>query len=94
MKKFDELTYTDMDTPRYRRARRTCATMLSAMRDFIPNDRECGRRMEDYLMRLAYESNSEIISVPPEWDELDKVQLEQKMLETKMAQVIPARIDP
>ena len=88
MKKFDDLTYNDFDTPRYRRARNTCNTVLSIMRDFIPNDRNCLRKIEDHLMRLAYESNTQFINVPPEWDALDKLQIERAMLEKKMQPIV------
>jgi hypothetical protein len=68
-------------TPRYYRARRFAGTILHAMHDFLPQDRECLRRIERHLVELAFECNAEIICVPPELDHLAKVELEKRMLQ-------------
>lgn len=78
------------EDPRERRAHRFTSVILSVMRDFVPRDRECQRRMQEELFKLAYEGNVEIINVPPECDALDKLALERRMYETKVAAVIPA----
>ena len=88
MKDFDNLTRQDLDSSKYRRAMRTTRAILGIMRDFIPQDRVCQRAMEDRLMQMAYETNVEFINVPPEWDELDKLQLEKAILEKKMLPII------
>jgi len=81
-KNFHELTHKEMSAPRYLRATRFANTMLSIMRDFVPAGRDCQHLMYDYLLQLGYETNAELINVPPEWDELTKLQLEKAMLET------------
>ena len=88
MKKFEDLTYDDLAQPRYRRARRTANTIMSIMRDFIPQDRDRHRVIGDYLVRLAYESNVEFVNVPPEWDALDKIQIEAAVLKAKMEPIV------
>jgi hypothetical protein len=54
---------------------------MGVLREFLPNDRECQYRIEDFLMRAGYEGNVELINVPPERDELDKLALERATLE-------------
>jgi hypothetical protein len=76
MKKFEDLTYSDLSSPRYARATRFANLMLSMMSGFVPSDAQCKRRIYDYLLRIAYEENYEIISVPPECDEFDRIRLE------------------
>jgi hypothetical protein len=71
-------------TPRYQRSRRFANTIAYLMRDFLPQDRECLERIDDYLMRLGFCSNAEVINVPPERDALDKLALEKRMLEVAM----------
>ena len=82
--KFDEITYKDMGMPRYGRAARTADCLLNLMQEFIPTDRACLRSLREHLMRSLYEANMTLVNVPPEWDHLDKVALEQAMLEQKM----------
>jgi hypothetical protein len=74
-------------TPRYQRAQRFSEQVIHLMWDFIPNDRDCLERIQDYLMEVGFSSNAEIISVPRECDHLDKVALEQRRLEASMKPV-------
>jgi hypothetical protein len=69
-------------TPRALRAQRFADTVMSIMRDFIPRDRDCCRRMTETLFEIGWLKNAEIISVPPECDHLDKLELECRRLET------------
>jgi hypothetical protein len=70
-------------SPRYLRAHRTATMILATMRDFIPQDRRVLDRIKDHLMEVAYQANAEIVSVPPEWDTLDKMSLIGAMFERK-----------
>ena len=79
--KLTDLTYKDMQTPRYQRAVRFTNTMLAIMRDFIPSGRDVQRMMYDHLLELGYQTNAELINVPPEWDALNKLEIERAMLE-------------
>lgn len=70
------------DTARFRRAQRFCHEVQALLRDFLPRDRDCCRRIDEYLLLIAFENNLETISVPPECDEFDKLALQRKRLET------------
>ena len=83
-----DLTYKEMASPRYQRAVRFANGMLSIMRDFVPAGREISRMMYDHLLELGYQTNAELIHVPPEWDALDKMQIERAMLENKMKPIV------
>lgn len=72
------------DTPRAARARRFSQMVHAMLRDFLPVDRDCARRVDEYLTEIGFENNAEIISVPPECDALDKLVLERRMLETRL----------
>lgn len=73
-----------LGTPRAQRAHRFANLVLSMMRDFVPRNGECHRSMMEYLLEVAYESNLEIINVPPEWDALDKLAIESAMWDRKV----------
>ncbi len=75
-------------TPRALRAKRFADTVVSLMQDFIPRDRECTRRAFDVTLEAAFAANVEIVNVPPEWDALDKLQIEAAMLEAKTRPLI------
>ena len=79
-----DLTYKEMSSPRYERATRFANTILLVMRDFVPTGRDCQRMMYDHLLELGYQTNAEIINVPPEWDALRKLEIEKAMLEKVM----------
>jgi hypothetical protein len=81
----------DEYSPRYMRARRFAQTVLALMGSFVPSDRETYRRMEEMLMLAGFESNAEIISVPPECDALDKLALERRMLERCLEPILVPR---
>src|ERR1700737_3589954 len=68
--------------PRAARAHRFANLVQAMLRDFLPTDRDCQRRIADYLLEVGYENNLEIINVPPECDELEKLALERRRLET------------
>ena len=68
-------------TPRYQRAVRFVNEVQAMLRDFLPTDRECRHSIEDTLMEIGFVNNAAIISVPPEKDHLDKMQLERAMIE-------------
>ncbi len=76
-------------TPRFVRARRFAQTVQAMMRDFLPNDRYCRDRIDEFVMEVGFATNCEIINVPPECDELDKLALERRRIELMM----PDRID-
>jgi hypothetical protein len=78
-----------LGTPRDLRARRYAQYTMAIMRDFLPSHRFCLRTIEDHLWQTAYDHNLETIEVPPECDEFDRLMLERRMLETKIA-TIPA----
>ena len=82
-KRYEDLHTIDLGSPGYGRAVHFTNMILAVMRDFIPQDRECHRRISDHLLRLAYEQNLQIVNVPPEWDALTKLEIERAMLETR-----------
>ena len=69
-------------TPRALRAQRFADIVMHIMRDFTPRDHDCCRRMTEALYEIGWANNAEIISVPPESDHLDKLELERRCLET------------
>jgi hypothetical protein len=71
-------------TPRYQRAQRFSNQVVHMLWDFLPNDRDCLDRIQHYLMEVGFSANAEIISVPPECGNLDKVALEQRRQEASM----------
>ena len=72
----------NMSAPREDRARRFARTILSFMQDFLPNDPVCQQRAYEHLLDAAHEGNVEIINVPPEWDHMNKMQIERAKIET------------
>jgi hypothetical protein len=79
----DKLHAIDRTSPRFLRAKRFSDLIVHLLSDFLPRDRECRYRILDYLLETAYGQNAEIISVPPEWDALTKLEIERRMLETR-----------
>mgnify|MGYP005809862939 CR=1 FL=1 len=83
------------DTPRYRRAVRFAQLIQYLLGDFLPRDRDCRRCIEDHLLEAAFAGNCEIINVPPECDELDKLALERRMLELRTKPItFPIELKP
>lgn len=74
-------------TPRFARARRFAQTVQAMLQDFLPRDRDCARRIEEYIIEAGFAVNAEIINVPPECDALDKLELERARLEHHMARI-------
>ena len=83
-KRVEDLKLGDMSSPRYRRAINFTHRLMAMMRDFLPTDQDCWRRIEDYIFEIGYSGNVELINVPPELDALDKLKLERAMLEFRM----------
>ena len=75
-------------SPRWQRARRFTSSVMLLMRDFIPQDRDCTRRLDDYLTEVGFQANAEFVNVPPEWDALNKLQIERAMLDKKMQPIV------
>lgn len=69
-------------TPRYQRAVQFSNQIMGLLCDFLPHDRDCLRATEDYLLEAGFAGNAQIINVPPEWDALNKLQMERAMIET------------
>lgn len=69
------------NTPRSQRARRFAHNITMMMRDYIPRDSDSLRLIETYLTKIAFVNNSELISVPLEWDSLNKAEIERAMLD-------------
>lgn len=82
------LTIKDMETPRYQRAMHLTCAMIDVLRDFLPRDRETLDRIQKYVFQIAWETNSTIINVPDEYDHLNKLKLEQQMLERFVMPII------
>ncbi len=80
-------------TPRVQRAQRTAHQILGLIRDYIPSDRECLRRIEHELVFAAFVTNAELVCVPPEQDAWTKQQTEKAMLDAMVAPIVivPAR---
>ncbi|WP_439392387.1 hypothetical protein ACRQ5Q_22590 [Bradyrhizobium sp. PMVTL-01] len=76
------------DTPRYRRAERFAQLVQSLMAEFIPTESRCRRMIHERLFEAGFAGNCEIINVPLECDELDKLALERRMLEAKMTPIV------
>lgn len=89
MKKVEDLTCDDIATPRYARGQRFANSIMSALRDFLPQDRRVQPRIHEFLFEIGYNQNLEIIEVPPEFDALTKLQLERMKVETHPAFVKP-----
>lgn len=86
-KKFEDLTFADHNDPRFLRARRFADHARHLLRDFLPPGRDTQRLIYDHLIRTGWEQNLEIVTVPPEWDALDKIELERARLEVKITTV-------
>lgn len=81
-------------TPRYLRARRFSDQVRSMLRDFLPRDRDCQDMIDEVLMEIGFTNNAEIISVPPEKDHLDKLQLERAMVERHPVFIEAEKLSP
>lgn len=83
-------------TPRAHRAEQFGHAMLSILEDFLPRDRECKRRIYESLIEVSYRGNMALIDVRPEWDHLNKLQIEAAMVESHpvwvpMDQLMPGK---
>lgn len=56
--------------------------IMSMLRDYLPPGRDAQRLIYDEICTIALEQNLQIISVPPEFDALTKLELERRMVET------------
>lgn len=74
-------------TPRAARARRFADTILGLMRDYLPRTRDSIGEMNEHLTQAAWLSNLSLINVPPEWDALTKLEIENAMLQTKVGRL-------
>ena len=86
-KKFSELTYGDLNKPRYRRARDFTNSVLNLMQDFIPRSGRCLSEIERHIIEIAYDSDIAIVHVLPEWDEMTAAQISLAMLQIHPAMV-------
>jgi hypothetical protein len=85
MKKIEDLTYEDLNSPRYARGQRFANAIQAMMSDWLPRDRMVAVRVHEFLFEIGYNGNVEIINVPPELDHLDKLHLERHKLEAHPA---------
>lgn len=77
--------------PRYMRAKQFADIILHLLAEYLPQERQTRRRIHDYLLEQAYETNGAIINVPPEYDALKAHQIEMEMLKKVMVPlVVPA----
>lgn len=67
--------------PRDIRARRFAAQISNMLDDWLPRGGSARKQIFDELYCSAYEANAEIISVPTECDEMDKLELERARVE-------------
>lgn len=75
------LSPNDPSYHRQLRARQFTDQVMHLLEDFLPmNDKICRNRIFDFVYEAAYQSNAQIINVPPEYDALNKLELERKML--------------
>lgn len=86
-KKFEELTYMDHNSPRFRRSIQFAEMIRTLLRDYLPPGRDAQHFIYDHLVRTAWENNFEIINVPPEWDALDKLAIERATMEVKVTRL-------
>jgi hypothetical protein len=86
-KKFEDVTYAEQNTPRYRRARQFSNDILGLICGYLPQDQDFMRKIEYELTQTAYEANIQIILVRPEWDEMTAAQMAVAMLQTHPAVV-------
>lgn len=75
--------------PRQQRAQRFANEMVGVLDGFLPSDKGCRLVILDYLRRLSFKTNSCIVNVPPEWDALNKIEIEKAMLESKLEVLLP-----
>lgn len=76
-------------TARAQRALNFSNMVQHLMRDFTPQSREVNRVMSDYLVMTAFKHNLQIVNVPPEMDEFDKLAIERAMLDNRVKQLFP-----
>ena len=77
-----DFTKFAMSDNRERRANQFTNQIIGMLRDYLPPGREVRRMICDELWKIAHDGNLEIISVPPEFDALTKLELERRMVET------------
>lgn len=66
--------------PRAHRAEQFAHVIMGILEDFLPRDGECRRSIYRTLSETSYRSNTALIEVRPEWDHLNKLQIETAML--------------
>lgn len=76
-------------TRRAWRAHRFADTILHLMQDFVPRERDCLRRMHQYLFETGFNGNIELINVPPECDAVDKLTLERWRRDASLRIITP-----
>lgn len=82
------------DSPRFRRATRFADLVQYLLNEFLPTERNCRHFIHRRLIEAGFAGNCEIINVPPECDELDRLTLERRMLELKAGPVlVPTNTD-
>jgi hypothetical protein len=89
---YDSMRGNKPSDQRYPRAVRFVDLVMFLMRDFVPHDRECQRRMRDELLLAAFADRLNVINTPPERDALDKLQLQRAMYEKKFAHLSVSEI--
>lgn len=80
-------SYLDQEAPRDRRARRFADVILNLLHDFLPTDRECRRKVHEFLFECGHKGNVELVNVPPERDALDKLALETAIVDVAMGRL-------
>lgn len=73
---------------RERRADLFANQIFSTLRDFLPSDGSVVRSVLAHLKETAYEASALIVTVPPEYDYLTKMEAEQAMIKKMMEPVI------
>ncbi|WP_354132814.1 hypothetical protein [Bradyrhizobium sp. RT9a] len=76
------------DSPRFRRATRFADLVQYLLSEFLPTERNCRHFIHRRLVEAGFAGNCEIINVPPECDEFDRLQLQRRMLELKAGHIL------
>lgn len=71
-------------TQRSMRASRSADVILKMVQDFVPRDSQTFSRLSHILTMECFIANLEIIHVPDECDELDKIALEKMRLQISL----------
>ena len=66
------------------RARQFAAQVIDSLRDYLPTDGRTMQRIHDQLYEDAYNANALIVTVPPEFDMLSKLEAEREMRKRMM----------